>query len=78
MTIYAPSTAALLLLRHRAPAPRLAAVSAPFRALAHEMVTALPQLPERTAGLRKLLEVKDCAVLAALDTPAVDVLEPAE
>jgi hypothetical protein len=35
--------------------------------LAGHMVAALPDGPELTAGLRKLLEAKDCFVRAALD-----------
>jgi hypothetical protein len=34
--------------------------------LAEEMLQALPDGPELTAGLRKLLEAKDCFVRAAL------------
>lgn len=41
-------------------------VSRPFGELALSMVTDLPRNPERTAGLRKLLEAKDCAVRAYL------------
>jgi hypothetical protein len=41
-------------------------VSAPFGQLAKWMVDMLPQNAERTAGLRKLLEAKDCAVRAKL------------
>jgi hypothetical protein len=41
-------------------------VSAPFGELAKLMVETLPSNPERTAGLRKLLEAKDCAVRAVL------------
>lgn len=44
----------------------LQAASAPFSALAEHMVTTLPRNPERSAGLRKLLEAKDCAVRALL------------
>lgn len=44
----------------------LQAVSMPFCQLAEWMVTTLPRNPERTVGLRKLLEAKDCAVRAAL------------
>lgn len=51
----------------------LAWFSAPFHALAHEMVDHLPDGPELTAGLRKLLEAKDCMVRAALDVPPVRV-----
>lgn len=46
---------------------QLRAVSAPFAALAEEMVATLPSGSETTACLRKLLEAKDCAVRAALD-----------
>jgi hypothetical protein len=35
--------------------------------LAHAMARMLPDGPELTAGLRKLLEAKDCFVRAALD-----------
>jgi hypothetical protein len=45
--------------------PHLQAVSAPFHALAHDMIGQLTG-PELTAGLRKLLEAKDCMVRAAL------------
>jgi hypothetical protein len=47
--------------------PRLAVVSGSCHALAHDMAGRLPQGPELTAGLRKLLEAKDCFVRAALD-----------
>lgn len=46
--------------------PELADVSEPFHALAHKLAAQLDG-PELTAGLRKLLEAKDCAVRAALD-----------
>jgi hypothetical protein len=46
----------------------LQAVSAPCALLALTMVDALPDGPELTAGLRKLLEAKDCFVRAALDS----------
>lgn len=39
-------------------------VSMPFCLLADEIVKTLPQNPERTVALRKLLEAKDCAVRA--------------
>ena len=41
-------------------------VSKPFHELATTMEDSLPQGPEKTAGLRKLLESKDCMVRAAL------------
>ncbi len=53
------------------PVP-LQAVSAPFGALADRMIQALPDGPELTAGLRKLLEAKDCFVRAAVDAQRED------
>lgn len=46
--------------------PHLQVISKPFGELAEHMVKTLPKNPERTAGLRKLLEAKDCAVRAQL------------
>ena len=40
--------------------------------LADAMITELPDGPELTAGLRKLLEAKHCFVRAALDSPAAE------
>lgn len=48
---------------------KLQAVSRPFGELAELMADTLPSGPELTAGLRKLLEAKDCADRAALDLP---------
>ncbi len=42
--------------------------SKPFSDLAHMMALELPWCPETSAGLRKLLEAKDCAVRAALES----------
>ena len=47
--------------------PHLQAVSQPCGDLAREMDGKLPECAETTAGLRKLLEAKDCFVRAALD-----------
>jgi hypothetical protein len=44
----------------------LQVVSRPCAELAGTMVQALPDGPELSAGLRKLLEAKDCFVRAAL------------
>lgn len=41
-------------------------VSKPFWELANKIVTTYPANPERTAGLRKLLEAKDCIVRSAI------------
>ena len=46
--------------------PDLQEVSKPFSVLAEFMVEHLPENAERSAGLRKLLEAKDCAVRAHL------------
>lgn len=42
-------------------------VSAGFYALADEMDCTLPDCAEKSAGLRKLLEAKDCMVRAAIE-----------
>ena len=44
----------------------LQAVSRAVYDLAHRMEDALPDGPEKSAGMRKLLEAKDCFVRAAL------------
>jgi len=44
----------------------LQAISRPFGDMADWIVKTLPRNPERTTGLRKLLEAKDCAVRALL------------
>jgi hypothetical protein len=44
----------------------LAVVSAPFCGLAWQSARAYPSGPELAAGLRKLLEAKDCLVRVAL------------
>lgn len=41
--------------------------SAACAALAQEMIDKLPDGPELSAGLRKLLEAKDCFVRAAIE-----------
>jgi ferritin-like protein len=41
-------------------------ISKPFAEMAHHIIATLPQNPERTVALRKLLEAKDCAVRAYL------------
>lgn len=45
----------------------LKAVSRKFHGLAHELLPLLPDGPELTVCLRKLLEAKDCAVRAAVE-----------
>lgn len=44
----------------------LQAVSKPFGLMAQQINGELPDGPEKSAGLRKLLEAKDCMVRAAL------------
>jgi hypothetical protein len=46
-------------------------VSKPFGDLARTLVDTLPDNNERSAGLRKLLEAKDCAVRALISKPFV-------
>lgn len=46
--------------------PSLAIVSKPFCKLAEDLVAVLPQNPETSVALRKLLESKDAAVRAAV------------
>jgi hypothetical protein len=47
--------------------PHLQAVSAECYILASRMVDELPDSPELSAGLRHLLEAKDCFVRAAVE-----------
>ena len=44
-------------------------VSKPIGDLAKKMEEDLPDGPEKSAGMRKLLEAKDCFVRSALDRP---------
>lgn len=46
--------------------PHLQEISKPFGDLAQQIVDTLPANAERTVGLRKLLEAKDCIVRAKL------------
>jgi hypothetical protein len=46
---------------------RLQEVSQPLATLAVHMDSTLPDGAEKSAGMRKLLEAKDCFVRAALD-----------
>lgn len=54
--------------------PRLQAVSKPLGDVAQMLETLLPDGPEKSAGMRKLLEAKDCFVRAAVDLPDVDAV----
>lgn len=49
---------------------KLQVVSRPIGELALQMEAEIPDGPEKSAGLRKLLEAKDCLVRAALDAKA--------
>ena len=44
-------------------------ISRPIAQLAAQMDTVMANCPEKSAGLRKLLEAKDCFVRAALPAP---------
>ena len=52
--------------------PKLQEVSAQLCELAKEMQKTLPDCPEKSAGLRKLLEAKDCFVRAAPESRQED------
>lgn len=54
-------------LRHEHLPPHLQAVVVPVDALAREMDTALAEGAEKTAGMRKLVEAKDCFVRARIE-----------
>lgn len=47
--------------------PHLQDVSEAFYALADQLDAELPDCAEKSAGLRKLLEAKDCMVRAAIE-----------
>ena len=47
--------------------PKLQEVSEPVFELAKQMEESLPDGPEKSAGMRKLLEAKDCFVRAKLE-----------
>jgi hypothetical protein len=49
--------------------PHLQEVSKPIGELAEKLEAELPDGPEKSAGMRKLLEAKDCFVRAKLDAP---------
>lgn len=62
-----PATAQLLRYFEHGHLPeKLQEIARPIHDLANEMAAKL-EGPELTAGLRKLLEAKDCLVRAALD-----------
>jgi len=48
-------------------APNLQAVSKQINELAHELEKSLPDGAEKSAGMRKLLEAKDCFIRAELE-----------
>ena len=52
------------------------AASAPFGVLALELINMLPDSPELTVTLRKLLEAKDCACRAQVDAMLADATVP--
>lgn len=47
--------------------PKLQEVSKPIAELANQMENSLPDGPEKSAGMRKLLEAKDCFVREKLE-----------
>ena len=51
---------------------KLQEVSRPIGELARSLDSSLPDCAEKSAGLRKLLEAKDCLVRAALEKPGAN------
>lgn len=49
---------------YQAEPPQIGEIIRPFAKLAWEMDQTLPDGPEKSVGLRKLLEAKDCMVRA--------------
>lgn len=47
--------------------PHLQAISIPIAEVAQKMESDLPEGPEKEAGMRKLLEAKDCFVRARIE-----------
>ena len=50
--------------------PKFQQVSQPVCELAEQMDTMLPECAEKSAGMRKLLEAKDCFVRASMEAIA--------
>ena len=74
-----PSTTAILKHFEYGHLPEhLATVSARVKRLAVSMTRQLDDSPELTAGLRKLLEAKDCFVRAALEAQRASIPEVAD
>lgn len=72
-----PSTVQLLrYFRYDHLPTELGVVSMQFHHLAHELVDRLPDSPELTVALRKLLEGKDAAVRAALEAEPGPLVRP--
>ena len=61
-----PNEWMLQFFEHKHLPPHLAAVSAPFGALAEHLIATVPMNSERTKALDKLLEAKDAAVRAVV------------
>lgn len=54
-------------LRHAHLPPVLQEVVSPIEALARQLDQTLSEGPEKTAGMRKLIEAKDCFVRARIE-----------
>lgn len=67
MALHSSTTAILRYFEYAHLPEHLQAVSKPIGDLAQQMADTVPEGPELTTGLRKLLEAKDCLVRAALD-----------
>jgi hypothetical protein len=65
-TLHKPATPIMKFFSYEHLPESLQKVSRPFAELAKLMDENLPSGPEKSAGLRKLLEAKDCFVRASL------------
>jgi hypothetical protein len=68
-----PSERMLKFFRFKHLPPHLSSLSAWFAEMATRIAVELPPSAERTAGLRKLLEAKDCIVRARLEVGDANV-----
>jgi hypothetical protein len=46
--------------------PHLQEIAQPFAVLVQKILTTLPDNPERTTALRKMLEARDCSLRASI------------
>ena len=62
-----PATRLLKWFKRDKPRPELEDIYDEYYCLANWLITHIPEGPEKTTAMRKLLESKDCSVRARLD-----------